>query len=151
MCTKIKFYIYWVKIGWKKGIQPTNLWRWIRLVSFSWWVVQTWITTQFNQKKYLQMSISLISFLFFLENFNLWHMLLIITLYHQSKTPMSFYYKRRLNLRSLIQLSETLSVELTGTYQNQLISWLNGKEQAYIRSKNHRFQVYHYLKKKKKE
>ena len=96
------------------------------------------------------MSISLISFLFFLENFNLWHMLLIITLYHQSKTPMSFYYKRRLNLRSLIQLSETLSVELTGTYQNQLISWLNGKEQAYIRSKNHRFQVYHYLKKKKK-
>ena len=36
--------------------------------------------------------------------------------YHQSKTPISFWYRRRLNPRSLIQLSETLSVELTGIH-----------------------------------
>ena len=38
------------------------------------------------------------------------------TLYHQTKTPINFLYKRELNLRSLIQLVETLAVELTGTY-----------------------------------
>ena len=40
----------------------------------------------------------------------------MITLYHQTNTPISFWYRRRLNLKSLIQPSETLSVELIGTY-----------------------------------
>ena len=36
--------------------------------------------------------------------------------YHQTKTPINFWYKRRLNLRSLIQPSKTLPIELTGTH-----------------------------------
>ena len=40
----------------------------------------------------------------------------MITLYHQTNTPISFWYRQRLNLKSLIQPSETLSVELIGTY-----------------------------------
>ena len=54
-------------------------------------------------------------------SFNLWRPLLIITLYHQTKTPISFLYRWGLNPRSLIQLSETLSVELTGIYIKAVI------------------------------
>ena len=43
------------------------------------------------------------------------------TLYHQTKTPIGFWCKQGLNFRSLIQLSETLPVELTGTPQNKNI------------------------------
>ena len=50
---------------------------------------------------------------FFLENFNLWHPLLMIAFYHQIKTPISFWCKQGLNLKSLIQPFETLPVELT--------------------------------------
>ena len=53
---------------------------------------------------------------FFLESFNLWRLLLIIALYHQTKTPISFYCRRGLNSRSLIQPLETLPVKLTGTH-----------------------------------
>ena len=50
-------------------------------------------------------------FLFiFWESFNLWRPPLIIA---QTKIPISFWYRRRLNLKSFIQLSETLPVELT--------------------------------------
>ena len=55
-------------------------------------------------------------FLFFLENFNLWRLLLMIVFYHQTKTPIGFWCKRRLNPRSLTQPSETLPIELTGTH-----------------------------------
>ena len=54
--------------------------------------------------------------LFFLESFNLWHSRLIIALYHQTKTPISFWCMRRLNPKSLTQPSETLPIELTGTH-----------------------------------
>ena len=54
-------------------------------------------------------------FFFFFESFNLWRPLLMIALYHQTKTPISFWCRRELNLRSLIQPSEILPVELTGT------------------------------------
>ena len=54
--------------------------------------------------------------LFFIESFNIWHPLLIIALYHQTKTPIIFWYRRRLNSRYFIQLSETLPIELTGTH-----------------------------------
>ena len=53
---------------------------------------------------------------FFLESFMLWRPLLMIVLYHQIKTPISFWCRRGLNPRSLIQPSETLPVELTGTH-----------------------------------
>ena len=40
---------------------------------------------------------------------------LIIALYHQTKTPISFWCRWGLNPKCLIQPSETLLVELTGT------------------------------------
>ena len=46
--------------------------------------------------------------------FNLYRLL---QSYHQTKTPISFWCRRGLNPRSLIQLSETLPVELTGTHK----------------------------------
>ena len=42
----------------------------------------------------------------------------MIAIYHQTKTPISFWYKWKLNLRSPIQLSDTLPVELTGTHKS---------------------------------
>ena len=42
------------------------------------------------------------SILFFLESFNLWHSLLMIDFYHQTKTPISFWYRRGMNPKSLI-------------------------------------------------
>ena len=39
------------------------------------------------------------------------------TLYHQTKIPIDFWCRQRLNPRYLIQLSETLPVELTRTYK----------------------------------
>ena len=48
------------------------------------------------------------SFFCFGESFNLWRSLLMIVLYHQTKTPISFWCKRILNPRSLIQPLETL-------------------------------------------
>ena len=53
---------------------------------------------------------------FFKENFNLWFLLLMIALYHRTKTPISFWYSWGLNPRFLIQPLETLPVELIGTH-----------------------------------
>ena len=41
----------------------------------------------------------------------------MITLYHQIKTSISFWCRQGLNLKSLIQPSKILLVELTGTYK----------------------------------
>ena len=41
------------------------------------------------------------------------------TLYHQTKTPINFWYKRELNSKSFIQLSENLAVKLTRTHKFQ--------------------------------
>ena len=46
----------------------------------------------------------------------LWRSLLLIVLYHQTKTPIGFLCKQGLNLRSFIQPSETIPVKLTGTH-----------------------------------
>ena len=46
----------------------------------------------------------------------------LIALYHQTKIPICFWYRRGLNLRSLIQPSETLSVELIETHKLRIIS-----------------------------
>ena len=59
----------------------------------------------------------LLFFFFFRESFNLWRLLLMITIYHQTKTSISFWYRRGLNPKSLIQPSETLAVELVGTHR----------------------------------
>ena len=67
--------------------------------------------------KYNHFKVYIKMFFFFLrENFNLWRPLLIIALYHQIKTPISFWCRQELNLRSLIQPSETLPVELAKTH-----------------------------------
>ena len=62
-------------------------------------------------------------FFFFWERFNLWRPLLMIALYHQTKTPINFWCRRRLNPKSLIQPSEILPIELTGTHLTLLV-WL---------------------------
>ena len=55
-------------------------------------------------------------FFFFFQSFNLWRLLLMVTLYHQIKTSISFWCRQGLNRKSLIQPSETLLVELIGTH-----------------------------------
>ena len=54
-------------------------------------------------------------FFFFLESFNIWRSLLMIALYHQTKTPISFWYRQGLNLRFLIQPLKTLLIKLIKT------------------------------------
>ena len=56
-------------------------------------------------------------YFFFRESFNLWRPLLMIAIYHQTKTPISFWSRRGLNPESLIQPSETLAVEIVGTHR----------------------------------
>ena len=51
--------------------------------------------------------------LYFLRVLILWHPLLMIILYHQTKTPIGFWYKWELKPRSLIQSSETYYFILT--------------------------------------
>ena len=53
---------------------------------------------------------------FFIESFNLWRSFLIIALYYQVKTLIGFWCRQKLNSKFLIQSSETLLVELIGTY-----------------------------------
>ena len=70
-------------------------------------------------------------FFFFLrerESFNLWRLLLMIVLYHQTKSSINFWCRRGLNPRSLIQPSETLPVELIGTTTVLVIKLLYIKE-----------------------
>ena len=57
----------------------------------------------------------------FWDSFNLWCPLLIIVLYHQIKTSICFWCRKKLNPRSLIQLLETLPVELTWTHNKMNI------------------------------
>ena len=61
--------------------------------------------------------LSIPTIFFFLESFNLWRPLLVIAIYHQTKTLISFWCRQRLNPKSLIQPSETLPIELTWTHQ----------------------------------
>ena len=56
----------------------------------------------------------------FTSDDNLWRLLLMIALYHQTKTPISFWCRQGLNHISLIQPLETLLVELTGTHNSKL-------------------------------
>ena len=49
---------------------------------------------------------------FFLKSFNLWCPLLIIALYYRIKILISFWCRRELNPRSLIQLSKTLPIKV---------------------------------------
>ena len=51
--------------------------------------------------------------LYFLRVLILWYPLLIIVLYHQTKTSINFWYRWELKLRSLIQPSETYYFILT--------------------------------------
>ena len=45
----------------------------------------------------------LLVFIFIFLSFNLWRLFLIITFYYHIKTPIGFWCRRRLNLKSLIQ------------------------------------------------
>lgn len=52
-----------------------------------------------------------------------WHLLLMKTINHQTKTSIGFWCMQRLNLMSLIQLSGTLLVELNGTHFKFIYWW----------------------------
>ena len=52
----------------------------------------------------------------FWESFNLWLSLLMIVFYYQTKTLVNFLCRQGLNLIYLIQLLETLPVELIGIH-----------------------------------
>ena len=55
-------------------------------------------------------------FFFIKNNFNLWRPLLIITFYYHIKISIGFWYRRKLNIGSLIQPLDILPVELTRTH-----------------------------------
>ena len=69
-----------------------------------------------RNKTYIFVLIIFFFLFLFWESFNLWRPLLMIAFYYQTKTSISFWYRQGLNLKSFIQPSETLSVELTGTH-----------------------------------
>ena len=54
----------------------------------------------------------------------------MIALYHQTKTPISFWCRQGLNPRFLLQSSETLPVDLTGTHK--LVLMLRLKKRVII-------------------
>ena len=54
------------------------------------------------------MNLTYMEYFFFIESFNLLRLLLMITLYYLTKTPISFWYRQGLNIRSFIQSSKTL-------------------------------------------
>ena len=54
------------------------------------------------------------------KRFNLWRPLLIITLYYQTKIPIRFWCRQGLNLRSLIQPSETIESKLATKETNTI-------------------------------
>ena len=77
----------------------------------------SWVLVVFFTYSYIPFMYLCFFFFFFLwESFNLWHPLLIIHLYHQTKSPISFWCRQGLNSRSLIQPSKTLPVDLNGTH-----------------------------------
>ena len=61
-------------------------------------------------------------FFFFGERkrFNLWRPLLIIALYYQTKISIRFWCRQGLNLRSLIQPSETIGSKLATKETNTI-------------------------------
>ena len=64
-------------------------------------------------------STSLCFFFFFFFFFEEEFQPMTSALYHQTKTPVSFWCRRGLNPRSLIQSSETLLAELTRTHASR--------------------------------
>ena len=71
---------------------------------------------------FLRNNIYIYIYIFFLgEIFNLCHLLLIITFYHQAKILISFCCKWRLNPKSLIQPSETLLANSLESTEKQYI------------------------------
>ena len=89
------------------------MWVWIKNVTS---IRKLWKWCGINDLKDEVDKWVLSEFFFFIENFNLWHPFMMITYYYQTKIPVSFWCSRGSNLRSLIQPSETLLVELTGTH-----------------------------------
>ena len=88
-------------------------------------------------------------FFFFLrDSFNVWRPLLIIDLYYQIKTPISFLCKQGLNLRSLIQPSEILPIEQIETHK-QIIG-LDSRNFLFNTRHKQSFNSYIKLFKKKK-
>ena len=78
---------------------------------------------------YIQLGVSgHLDFFFFgereRESFNLWHPLLMIAFYYQTKTPISFWYRWELNPRSLIQPSLGLEWKLYFNFWYTYVSFV---------------------------
>ena len=58
------------------------------------------------------------------ESFNLWHPLLMIAFYYQTKTPISFWCRQKLNSKSLIQLSLGLEWKLYFNFWYTYVSFV---------------------------
>ena len=72
--------------------------------------------THFSFLFYILFCFLFVSNYFFLREFQYMTSALNDVLYYQTKTPIGFWCKRRLNPRFFIQPSGILLVELTGTY-----------------------------------
>ena len=86
-----------------------NIWCWFFMINS---------TNQFDFSKDNQF------YQFFLDSFNLWSPLLMITLYYQTKISIDPWCRRELNLKSLIQSSKTLRVKLIRTHKFYQLSKL---------------------------
>ena len=58
------------------------------------------------------MTYCILTFFFFRESFNLWRSLLMITLYHQTKIPISFWYRQELNTNQFFFFLNNVSLYL---------------------------------------
>ena len=80
------------------------------------------VTSQYSQHHEFRIMVthnvlsSIELYLFFRKEFQLMASAPNDSSYHQSKTPINFWCKQGLNFRFLIQLSETLPIELTKTH-----------------------------------
>ena len=68
----------------------------------------------------------------FWKSFNLWRPLLMIALYHQIKTPISFWCRRRLNPKTFIQPSETLLIIMNSSTPFPFFTLHQGQRALYI-------------------
>ena len=100
------------------------------------------------------------SFFFFFECFKLQRPYLMIALYHQTKTPISFWCRRGLNPKSLIQPSETLLIDNSLVNFDTIYIILYGTSVIYFRKiftnslkvlVNNLFKERFYRKRKKNE
>ena len=77
----------------------------------------------------------------YLESFNLWRPFLMIVLYYLIKILISFWCRRRLNPKSLIQLLDILPVELTRTRKKSKFIYITFSKKVLVSIKISQSQI----------